>query len=183
MAPVLDEFEEVCRTATFAAPKIGIVSNVRGHVIADEIATPQYWRRHLREPVRFADGMQSLDQLNVEAYLELGPQPTLLAMGRACLSGHGKLFLPSLRKSRSDWRQMLDALSTLHLHGAAVNWRGFDRDYDREKVDLPSYPFQRKRHWVSSPESPHNLAFWTTFLHRSRYFHDRISPLSWRSTK
>ncbi len=158
MDPILQQFEHVAQQIEYAEPEIPLVSNVTGQLIEADIASAQYWVKHVRQPVQFAQGMATLQQQEVEIYLEIGPKPVLLGMGRQCLVEDQSLWLPSLRQGRSDWEQMLDSLAQLHISGVKINWQGFDRDYPRHKVtSLPTYPFQRQRYWVESPP-PHQTA-------------------------
>ncbi|HEY7509196.1 MAG TPA: beta-ketoacyl synthase N-terminal-like domain-containing protein, partial [Vicinamibacteria bacterium] len=151
MDPVLDAFERVAGGVAFAAPRRAIVSNLTGAVAREELTQAAYWRRHLREPVRFADGMAALHRLGCRTFLEIGPHPALLGPARACVP-EGAAWLPSLRRGRDEWPQMLESLSELHVRGVEVDWAGFDRDYARRKVVAPRYPFQRERCWY--PEAP-----------------------------
>ncbi len=149
MDPILDEFESVAASITFSAPRVPFISNVTGRPVgAADLSDPLYWRRHVREPVRFHDGMRALHEQRVEAYLEIGPHPVLLAMGSACVEDEHALWLPSLRRNRDEWEQMLETLSNLYASGAAVDWNGFDRDYARRRFRISTYPFQRTRYWV-----------------------------------
>ncbi|MEE2781456.1 MAG: SDR family NAD(P)-dependent oxidoreductase [Planctomycetota bacterium] len=156
MEPMLDDFEKVCREVRFADPSIPIVSNVYGRVVSTEIATPEYWRTHIRETVRFADGVRQLEKQHVNIFLEIGPNPILTASGRRCMSGDGYVWVPSLRESRGNWSQMLQSLADLYVRGIEIDWEGFDRDYVRRKVALPHYPFQRKRFWIDTPEGDYD---------------------------
>ncbi len=149
MDPMLDEFERIAGEIRYREPRIPIVSNLTGQVIAaGEISNARYWRRHAREAVRFEDGMAALHASGCDAFLEIGPAPVLVGMGRRCEFAGAPSWLPSLRKGRSDWEQMLESLSALYVRGAEVDWRGFDQPYGRRKVALPTYPFQRERHWI-----------------------------------
>jgi len=85
MEPMLVEFEQVARQISFSSPKIKLLSNVTGRVATQEIATPDYWCRHLLQPVQFAASMDSLEQQAVEVLVEIGPKPILLGMGHHCL--------------------------------------------------------------------------------------------------
>ena len=78
-----------------------------------------------------------------------GPRPILVALGRQHLAGGNQLWLPSLSPPLSDWQQLATSLAQLYVKGVAVDWRGFDREYRRRKVALPSYPFQRQRYWLA----------------------------------
>ncbi len=158
MEPMLTEFERVAKEVTYSPPQIKIISNVTGKLVSAEIAMPQYWCRHVRQPVRFAAGVKTLWQQKSEVLVEIGPKPTLLEMSRQCLSKTEAIdlaFLPSLRPGQSDWQQMLQSLSQLYVRGVKVEWSGFNRDYPRRKVALPTYPFQRQRYWAEVSENGH----------------------------
>jgi acyl transferase domain-containing protein len=152
MEPVVPQFEVLASEVTYFPPRIDLISNLTGTRVSDEmIGTSKYWCQHLCQPVQFAAGMETLSQLGYQVYLEVGPQPVLLSMGRQCLSdGQGIAWLPSLRRGRSDWRQMLTSLADLYAHGAAVDWREFYRDQVHRRLPLPMYPFQRQRYWVAA---------------------------------
>ena len=86
--------------------------------------------------------------------LEVGPTASLLGMGRRCLPDLQVLWLPSLRKGQEDWPSLLASLSELYVLGAKVDWPGFDRDYPRQRLSLPTYPFERERYWFEPSKSP-----------------------------
>ena len=153
MEPILDQFLSVARQVRYCAPRLKMISNVTGEVITAELITsPQYWARHIRSAVRFADGMKTLDEMDVNVFLEIGPKPILLGMGRNCLPQNSAIWLPSLRPNLEgvqDWAPMLHSLGELYVRGATVDWDGFDQAYlsNRRRVVLPTYPFQRERCW------------------------------------
>lgn len=152
MEPMLAEFEQVATEVTFSSPQINLISNVTGQQVTTEITNAEYWVRHLRRSVRFADGMETLHQQGYEVFLEIGPKPTLLGMGRKCLPEGVGVWLPSLRPGLSDWQQLLESLGQLYVRGGSVDWSGFDQDYRRRRLVLPTYPFQRQRYWVETPK-------------------------------
>ena len=92
--------------------------------------------------------MDTLDETGYRVYLEIGPSTTLLGLGRQCVSREDVLWLPSLKKDRSDWFQILDSVSHLYVSGAEMDWAGFDKPYARRRVPLPTYPFDRQRYWI-----------------------------------
>ena len=155
MEPMLAPFEKLAAKVSYGAPKIALVSNVTGRVARPgEMDQPGYWVRHVRDAVRFAQSMDTLSQEGYSVFLEIGPNPTLLAMARRVVTGEAA-WLPSLRKGRPDWETLLEAVASLYVGGAAIDWQGFDRDYSRRKVVLPTYPFQRERHWMERrPTAP-----------------------------
>ncbi len=148
MEPMMEEFRRVAETVTYAKPKVRFVSNLTGAVAREEVTDPAYWVRHVRQPVRFADGMATLYERECTLFLELGPKPVLLGMGQQCLPEGNQRWLPSLRPGQSDWEQLLQTVGELYVAGAKVNWQGFDQDYTRCKVEIPTYPFQRQRFWL-----------------------------------
>ena len=153
--PVLAPFNQLAHTLSFSPPKLNFISNLSGKPVSAEIQSPDYWTEHLRRPVRYAAGIQTLLDQGYKTFLEIGPQPTLLALARQCSPSQDLLCLPSLRKGRSDWLNMLDSLASLYAHGFTIDWSGFDRDYSRRRVVLPTYPFQRQRYWIESSDNGH----------------------------
>ncbi|MEM1168616.1 MAG: type I polyketide synthase [Cyanobacteria bacterium P01_H01_bin.35] len=153
MEPMLAEFEKVAQEISYNEPKIPLISNVTGQQISDEIAKPKYWVEHIRQPVYFAKGMKSLHEQGCELFLEVGPKPILLGMGRQCLPEGLGLWLPSLRPGVEEWQQMLSSLGELYAVGSEINWSGFYQDKNYQKIALPTYPFQRQSYWVENNQS------------------------------
>jgi len=153
MEPILSAFEQTAIKITFSSPRLSLVSNISGQLATDEIATPAYWCRHIRQPVSFATSMTTLYQQGCEIFLEIGPKPTLLGMGRQCLPDNTGIWLPSLRPTQSDWQQLLQSLGELYVNGVTVDWLNFDKNYQRHRVVLPTYPFQRQRYWIDRVEN------------------------------
>ncbi len=151
MEPILAAFEQRAASVAYAEPQIDLISNVTGQLVrGEEVGVAGYWRRHVREAVRFAAGIQTLHEQGYELFVEIGPSPVLLGMGRQCLPEEAGVWLPSLRRGQDDWQQLLQSLGSLYVHGVAVDWSGFDQNYRRNRVPLPTYPFQRGRYWVKS---------------------------------
>ena len=149
MQPILAAFAEAAREITYQAPQIPLISNLTGRPAGQEVCTPEYWVRHIQAPVKFADGMQALNAQGIGVYLEVGPGSPLIGMGRRCLADNGEQWLGSLRQGREDWQQLLDSLARLYVSGNAVNWAALDDGHVRERLPLPTYPFQRQRYWFS----------------------------------
>jgi malonyl CoA-acyl carrier protein transacylase len=158
MEPMLAEFERVATEITYATPQIPLCSNVTGQLATEEIATPAYWCRHVRQPVRFAASMETLYQQGYEIFVEIGPKPSLLSMARQCLPEGVGTWLVSLRQGQEDWQQLLQSLAELYVRGVPVDWSGFDQDYPRRRIDLPTYPFQRQRYWIDKYVRPRKAA-------------------------
>ncbi|MGK7886311.1 MAG: SDR family NAD(P)-dependent oxidoreductase, partial [Crocosphaera sp.] len=152
MEPMLTEFTKVAQEITYNSPQISIISNVTGQQADETIATPEYWVRHVREAVRFAQSMETLHQQGYKVFLEIGPKPILLGMGRQCLAEDGEVWLPSLRPNQPDWQQILTSLGKLYVQGAKIDWLGFEKDYNHQRIVLPTYPFQRQRYWLETEQ-------------------------------
>jgi acyl transferase domain-containing protein/SAM-dependent methyltransferase len=149
MDPVLDEFEGEARALAYHAPEIPIVANATGEFAGgDTMANASYWRRQLREPVRFHQSLAALFTRGCPILVEIGPAPVLLGLAQRSASSTQPLRLPSLRKGRDDWSEILASLASLYAAGVRVDWAGFDRDYRRSKIALPTYPFERTRCWI-----------------------------------
>ncbi|MGW5698674.1 acyltransferase domain-containing protein, partial [Streptomyces asiaticus] len=156
MDGMLAEFGEVLRGVEFRAPEMPVVSNVSGVVAGEDLCSPEYWVRHVRETVRFADGLETLRGLGVGSFLELGPDGTLTALA----DGDG---VSVLRRDRSEPLTVMAALGGLYVRGVEVDWDAVFPGARR--VDLPTYAFQRERFWLEpSPERPAtsevDAAFW-----------------------
>ena len=152
MKPMLAAFNRVAAQINYAKPRMALLSNLTGEVVTAEIATPDYWCRHILQPVQFAASMKSLHLKGYELFLEIGSKPILSGMGRYCLSTEKKVWLSCLHPDKTNWQQMLQSLSKLYVQGLTVDWSGFDRDYARRKVMLPTYPFEGQRYWFKSVE-------------------------------
>jgi acyl transferase domain-containing protein/SAM-dependent methyltransferase len=146
--PVLDAFEREVDALSFAAPRITLISSLLGQVAgADTLRTARYWREHLRQPVRFDDGMRSLAALGITHYIEMSPHPVLLGMGAEITAA---TWLPSLREGQAPWPVIYDSLQQLWCQGATVAWRHVQQAGARRRVPLPTYPFNRRRCWVDA---------------------------------
>ncbi|MFE6037784.1 SDR family NAD(P)-dependent oxidoreductase, partial [Streptomyces sp. NPDC056452] len=159
MNPMLDEFRATIENLDFQPPRIPVISNVTGTIATTEqLTSPDYWVRHVRETVRFHDGITTLAQAGVTTYLELGPDAVLTAMGRACIpdttTGTEPAFLTTLRKDRPEPATLNTALAHLWTRGTTPDWKAVHGTHHTPQVlDLPTYPFQRKRYWLSHDAS------------------------------
>ncbi|MFG1780773.1 SDR family NAD(P)-dependent oxidoreductase, partial [Micromonospora sp. NPDC049048] len=152
MEPMLDEFRTVLSGLTLEAPLLPIVSNVTGALAeVDEIRTPDYWVRHVREAVRYADGVTALRSAGVDTFLEVGPQSVLTAMAADVLPDDDAVLAVAVqRRDRPEAQALLHALAEVHVHGVPVSWRQWFTDSGARRVDLPTYAFQHQRYWPAA---------------------------------
>ncbi|MGW1642842.1 type I polyketide synthase [Streptomyces lavendulae] len=158
MDPMLDEFRKVAEGVSFGAPTLPVVSTLTGAPVpADEFGSADYWVRHVREAVRFADAVTSLADLGVRTFLEVGPGGVLTAMAQDSLDGHA-VTVPLLRTDRPEQTAVTTALAHLHVHGTPVDWTTVLAGSGARQVDLPTYAFQRSRYWLDTRPAVGDLA-------------------------
>jgi acyl transferase domain-containing protein/acyl-CoA synthetase (AMP-forming)/AMP-acid ligase II/acyl carrier protein len=151
--PVLADLGRAAARINYAPARVPFVSNLTGQVVAvGETLDATYWQRHAREAVMFETGMQSMAPLGIDCFLEIGPSPTLLALGRTCVSSTRLRWLASLRPGQPDWQVIAKTLEGLQSLGVPIDWRAFDRPYGRRRVRVPDYPFERERHWLRTAQ-------------------------------
>ncbi len=145
MDPMLAEFAAVAEGLTYHQPRIPVVS-------AGDVATPEYWVRHVREAVRFADGVRALAADGVTRFVELGPDAVLAALVPDCAGEVEPSVGSVLRKGHDEERSLLTALAGLHTAGGDVDWAAVHGS--GRHVELPTYAFQRERYWLDAPAAP-----------------------------
>ncbi len=142
MEPMLASFEAALAGISFSEPSIPLVSNLTGGLVSAEVTWPDYWVRHIREAVRFGDGIATLREQGVDTFVEVGPGGVLAALVPGDVTA-----VPALRKDRDEPAALLAALSELYVTGRSVDWTAYYDGTDAHRVDLPTYAFQRARYW------------------------------------
>jgi acyl transferase domain-containing protein/acyl carrier protein len=150
MEPMLAEFGAIAAGLTFNPPTIPVVSNVTGDLT--DITSPDYWVRHVRQAVRFADGIRALGDAGVEVFVELGPDAVLSAMGAACLPDEAT-FIATSRRDRDEEVHLVNALARAHNAGVSVDWQAFFAGRGARRVELPTYAFQHEHFWATDDRS------------------------------
>ncbi|MEV7018947.1 beta-ketoacyl synthase N-terminal-like domain-containing protein, partial [Streptomyces sp. NPDC093991] len=159
---MLDAFRTVAEGLTFHEPVVPVISNLTGRPApAADLCSPDYWVRHARHAVRFADGVGWLLDQNVTTFLELGPDGVLSAMARECLAAREEHHRPAdvtfhtaLRRDRAETQSLHTALAGLFVHGAAPAHPALTGGATGRRVPLPTYAFQRRRYWLPTADTP-----------------------------
>ena len=152
MDPVLSSFRQEVEQITLSPAAIPIVSTLSGEPLSDvDAVSPDYWTRHLRGTVRFSTALRSLFDNPQHAFVEVGPRATLSLLARQHPQSRGRIVLASLADAPANERTAwLGTLGQLWCNGAAVAIDALDRRQRKHRVRLPTYPFERKRHWIEA---------------------------------
>jgi len=133
------EFDQVAKQVQFQTPQIPMVSTFNGQLLAaDYIPNTDHWRRHWQAPALFKAAMLAVREKGCEFFLEIGSHPQLSEMRQP----------GAWLQSSDDWAVLLHSLMTLYINGVVIDWQGFEQGYQRRRVVLPTYPFERKRYWL-----------------------------------
>jgi len=151
MDDISQEFKTIANTVKYSKPSVTIIPNIYGKEMEGGCATSEYWTKHIRQPVRFSEGILALEAEGIDAYVEIGPDPILLGIGKQSTSKPAQ-WLASLKKSVPEQEQLYRSLAHLYVLGANIDWAGVFKYKNSRWISIPNYPFQRKSYW-STPSS------------------------------
>ncbi|HJR00339.1 MAG TPA: type I polyketide synthase [Methylomirabilota bacterium] len=147
MEPMLEAFRAEARRVQYMSPRISLVSTATGQIVEAGELGAEYWVRQVREPVRYAAALAAARAAGGRLFIELGPQPVLTGLGQPWLEG--AIWVPTLRRGQDDREMLLQAIGRAWVHGVGIDWRDATRERGARRVaGLPTYPFQRERHWL-----------------------------------
>jgi acyl transferase domain-containing protein/glutamate-1-semialdehyde aminotransferase len=163
MDSIIAPFAEVVGKVKLSPPQIPFVSTVTADWITAQQATdPMYWATHLRQTVRFAEGVQTLWQQPERVLLEVGPRITTTTLARQQAKDiKQQIAIPSLgdnAENEAEWTALLKAVGQLWLAGVSIDWSNFYQRETRQRIPLPTYPFERQRFWIDPPPHPNRAA-------------------------
>jgi acyl transferase domain-containing protein/acyl carrier protein len=185
MEPILSAFSQAVKTVKLNPPKIRFISNVTGSWITKEQATnPDYWCQHLRQTVKFSDGILQLIRQFEGVFLEVGPGRTLSTLTTQHLEKNAKQqVLTSLRhvkEQQSDVNFLLKTLGRLWLSGVQIDWSEFYAYEQRHRLPLPTYPFERQRYWIDAKSLSSSISRELTTLDNKQNIADWFYFPSWK---
>jgi pimaricinolide synthase PimS1 len=165
MDAMLTEYRALAEGVSLCPPRVPVVSTVTGQLAtAEELCSPEYWVRQVRQPVRFGDAVCALAAEGVDTFLEIGPGGVLTAMGQDCVGedvgedSKDTVFVPVLRTGLPDQLSLATAVAQLHIRGVRLDWNAFFAGRGARRVELPTYAFQHQTYWLDAGSSAGDLA-------------------------
>ncbi|MBW4678260.1 MAG: SDR family NAD(P)-dependent oxidoreductase [Desmonostoc geniculatum HA4340-LM1] len=187
MEAIAPAFGDLVKTFKLQPPKIPYLSNVTGTwITADQATDPSYWVKHLCQAVRFASGVQQLWQKGNPILLEVGPGQALSSFASQCLESDDRaksVILPSLRhdyEQQSDVAFLLNTLGRLWVAGVKIDWFSFYANEQRNRIPLPTYPFERQCYWIEAHPEPNLATLSQQALHKKPNISDWFYIPSWK---
>ncbi|AFZ17605.1 type I polyketide synthase [Allocoleopsis franciscana] len=185
MEPIVEPFVQAVKKVKLNPPRLRFISDVTGTWIKDEQATnPSYWGQHLRQSVKFSDGISQLLEQFDGVFLEVGPGRTLSTLTTQHLKPQAKQqVLTSLRhvkEQQSDVSFLLQTLGRLWLAGVEIDWSGFYTHERRHRLPLPTYPFERQRYWIEAKSSSPSLSSKPVTVDKKQDIADWFYIPSWK---
>ncbi len=151
MTPMLAAFRAVAESIHYHKPTLPIISTLTGQVLQAGEMNANYWVAHIRKPVSFRQAMETLAEKKLAAFIEIGPGNTLLTLAQQTIQTEVQ-WITSLRRRQGDWAAFLGSAAQCYVNGIALDAKGFEEGYHRYRIALPTYYFDRQRHWHPDAE-------------------------------
>lgn len=148
MQPILAEFKVIAAKISYKTPQLDWISTVTGEEISQAV-TEDYWCQQVRQCVQFAPAIETLASQGYNLFIEIGSHPILTRLGQKTLANADYLWLSSLQRGQDDWQILLQSVAKLAVSGVNIDWNGFDKDYARLRLPLPTYAFQKQPYWLT----------------------------------
>lgn len=148
MQPILAEFKAIAAKISYKTPQLDWISTVTGEEISQAV-TEDYWCQQVRQCVQFAPAIETLASQGYNLFIEIGSHPILTRLGQKTLANPDYLWLSSLQRGQDDWQILLQSVAKLAVSGVNIDWNGFDKDYARLRLPLPTYAFQKQPYWLT----------------------------------
>lgn len=153
MEPMIAEFTAVAAELSVGLPTIPVISNVTGQLVADDLASADYWARHIRAVVRFGDSVRSAHCAGASRFIEVGPGGGLTSLIEASLADAQIVSVPTLRKDRPEPVSVMTAAAQGFVSGMGLDWASVFSGYRPKRVELPTYAFQHQKFWLAPAPS------------------------------
>ena len=149
MEPMLGEFRSLLDSLNLKAPRYRLVSNITASAVHEELASADYWCRHVMATVNFQGGLQQVACNQNAILIELGPKPILSAIAQRSLNRDSVRIISSVGDWQQEYQSFLDGIAQCYTSGLNIHWQQFMGVETYLKQDLPLYPFQRKYFWLN----------------------------------
>ena len=185
MDPIIEKFSQIISKFDLHPPKMRFISNLTGTWITPEQAmSPRYWSNHLRYTVRFSEGIDELIKDPSVLFLEVGPGRSLNIFVKSHKSSNiGRMVYPTIRHPQDSYNDhffLLTSLGKLWLTGVEINWNNFYSDEKRNKIPLPTYPFERQKFWVNRDADQSGFNPGTNRLQKKKNLDDWFYIPTWK---
>ncbi|URZ07873.1 hybrid non-ribosomal peptide synthetase/type I polyketide synthase [Clostridium felsineum] len=151
-------YSDDLKDTIFSKLKIKMISSVTGKVEKEDVlGTKKYWSEHLSKTVNYKAAIEEAKKMGINVFIEIGGNATLSGLAEQCMDKEEAIFVPSLRNGIEDYKQLLTALKILYLNGIEINWNSFHKSYEKQKIFLPNYPFNRKKFWKENTKQNINI--------------------------
>ena len=155
MAPIVEEFRAIVDQVSLARPSVTFISTLTGDVVDQALATTDYWVQHIRETVNCQQAIELALAMGHRAFVELGPHPVMSSFGlQIATADDPALWQPCLRRNTDDQQSLQMALAALYQAGCDLDWLKINETKPGYRVSLPTYPWQRVRHWIDAELKP-----------------------------
>jgi acyl transferase domain-containing protein/acyl carrier protein len=163
MNPILEDFRKQVREVQFQEPRIQYISNLTGNWITEEeVNDPDYWVNHLRQTVRFSDGITHLLTPENTVFIEVGPGRVLGTLVKKQSKGKTNIKVINLvrhpKEVIPDQTYLLNKLGQMWLYGLKTDWNGYNSGEKKQKIPLPTYSFDRQRFWIDTTQTGFGFA-------------------------
>lgn len=149
MEKAKNEFLEILQQVKFNIPSIPIISNLNGDFLKDEMCKPDYWADQIVNPVDFYSCIKTLEKLDIDSCIEMGPSPVLLSLiANSRVNLPALALLTSFKKTGSTWVHLSKSVAVLYEKGINLNWERINQEFITNKISLPNYSFQLEPYWV-----------------------------------
>lgn len=148
LEPVLPELVSEANSIKYSPPQIEWLSTVTGASVGEQSIEGSYWANNTRNKVRFMEALQKAIESGCNMFFEVGPNPQLLGLASQC-AHQGMLYLPCSREGKESWSTLFESIQRGYQSGLNLDWQNLDKDHSRNLLSLPTYPFQKRRHWLN----------------------------------
>jgi acyl transferase domain-containing protein len=147
MKPMLDDFRKVANKISYKRPVVSFISNITGKEETDKPASPEYWCEHILNPVCFYQSILKLKEYS-DSVVEIGPDAALIGMSKAYINDHHTVISPVMQKNKNNDYSLGSLLAQLYSNNVNIRWNNLYKEYTGSAISLPTYPWERKHHWV-----------------------------------